>query len=423
MSQVVVTGIGVVLPGADTKERFWAHLRDRRSQLTVEEHESVPGGRCAVGRVQDFDPARYLADLPEKYWCKYPREILMFLAALMNARADAGVDFAQLDPERIGLFDGVARPALAWWYERIRAEATGEGGGWSRKDLKMALPGQSVGIAAAILGVRGPAYTFTSTCSSGAVAIGQAFRELEAGNIDIAFAGGHETPLIGPLFAMYGDAGLISAEVDDPTRAVRPYVDHSANAFGEGAVTLVLEREEHALARGATILARLEGYGYGNNGYHPTSVDVMGVRPTEVIERLLDDAEVHVDDVAFVVGHGNGVRRSDVSEQNYMRRLFAEDAAHRPLVSVKPIYGHSLGCSSATNAAAVVMMLQNNQIASTLNADAGQAKKGVCHWADAEDPTPQGAGVAMSYGMGGQNAALLFTRGELAQGARVAKAS
>jgi 3-oxoacyl-[acyl-carrier-protein] synthase II len=420
MSDIVVTGLGVVLPGADTKEEFWAHLRNQRSQLSIEEHPAIEGGRCAVGRVRDFDPARYLHEVPYRYWRSYPRELLLYLSSLMNARQDGDLDLSQVDPTRVGLFDGVARPALGFWYERIRAEALdSDAPPWTRKDLKVALPGQSVGIAAALLGVRGPVYTYTSTCSSGAVAIGHALRELESGRIDVAFAGGHEAPLIEPLFAMYGDAGLISAETGDPQRAVRPFVDHSANAFGEGAVTMVLEREEHARARCARILARLDGYSYGNNGYHPTSVDVMGVRPTEVLERLIDEARIEPDDVAFVVGHGNGVRRSDVSEQNYMRRLFAEQAASRPLLSVKPIYGHSLGCSSATNAAAVVMMLHNDEIVGTANIDRERAKTGVCHWPDADNLQPQGAGIAMSYGMGGQNAALMFSRGELSDSAHL----
>ncbi len=420
MSNVVVTGIGVVLPGADTKELFWEHLRDQRSQLTMEDHPEVPGGECAVGRVKDFDPSKYLSGVPERYWGQFPREILLFLSALMNAVGDSGLDLASVDPQRVGLFDGVARPGFGWWYERIRAEALGSPEqAWSRKDLKVALPGQAVGLAAALLGVRGPVYTYTSTCSSGAVAIGHALRELQAGTIDVALAGGHEAPLVGPLFAMYADAGLISAEREDPTRAVRPYIDHSANAFGEGAVTLVLEREEHARERGAPILAVLESYSYGNNGYHPTSVDVVGVRPAEVIESLITSADLTRDDVAFVVGHGNGVRRSDLSEQNYMRRIFEADASSRPLLSVKPIFGHSLGCSSATNAAAVIMMLHQNQMVGTLNATRGQGKRNTCHWPDPEQVEPQGAGVAMSYGMGGQNAALLFSRGKLA--AEVAK--
>src|SRR5205823_11779389 len=100
-------------------------------------------------------------------------------------------------------------------------------------------------------------------------------------------------------------AGLISAEKGDAKRAVTPFVGYSNNAFGEGAVTLVLEELSHALARGATPLAELTGYRYGNNGYHPTAVDVTGLRPAEVIDLLLERAGLAKEDIDFVVGHGN----------------------------------------------------------------------------------------------------------------------
>ncbi len=416
MTRIVVTGIGLVLPGADTKEVFWDHLVHGRSQLSMEEDPNQPGNRFAVGRVQNFDPNRYLGEVSERFRAHYPHEIALYLSSIYNARNDAGIDLGALDAARVGIFDGVARPSLGFWYDRIRREALdAPDKAWSRKDLKIALPGQAVGLAASLLKVRGPAYTYTSTCSSGAVAIGHAFRELQSGAVDVAFASGHEAPLLPPLFAMYDDAGLISKERNNPGLAVSPFVNHSNNAFGEGAVTLVLETYEHAMKRGATILAEMGGYSYGNNGYHPTSIDVLGVRPTEVIQALLDNAKVTTDDVGFVVGHGNGVRRSDLSEENYMRRLFDERAADVPLVSVKPIFGHSLGCSSATNAAAVVMMLHNNHVASTINVDPKGLKRWSCHSPSEGSPEPQGLGVAMSYGMGGQNAALLFSRGELAQ--------
>jgi len=351
---------------------------------------------------------------------RYPREIQLYLASLYLARKDAGLDWGALPLDRVGLYDGVARPTLAFWYERMRAaEGKSPREAYSRRDLMVALPGQAVGLGASLLKVRGPTYTYTSTCSSGAVAIGHAMREIQFGGIDVALATGHESSLVAPLFAMYRDAGLISAEQADPRQAISPYVAHTTNAFGEGAVTLVLEERSHAERRGATILASLESYSYGNNGMHPTSIDVLGVRPTEVIDRLFDGETNRTDDVSFVVGHGNGVRRSDVSEENYMRRLFGRRAAEVPLLSVKPIYGHNLGASSAMSAAATIMMLHNDFVIPTINIDQSRARR-VTHHPSAGVAQPCQLGVAMSYGMGGQNAALLFRKHEKAEAKRLA---
>src|SRR5262249_17413928 len=151
---------------------------------------------------------------------------------------------------------------------------------------------------------------------------------------------------------------LLSKETRDPARAIQSFAEHSTNAFGEGAVTLVLESRAHAEARGAKPIATLCGYRYGNNGSHPTAVDIEGARPAQIIRDLLNRRAVSVDDVGFGVGPGNGVPLSDISEEHYMQRVFGKRRAEVPLISTKPIYGHTLGASSAINVAAAALMLE-----------------------------------------------------------------
>lgn len=409
MRDVVVTGLGILLPGCDSREQLWTQLSSGTSQLEFIADPSDPDTRCAVGRVAPFDPSEVLPDIPDKFLRRYPRELLLYLVSLSRSLEDAGLAWDGVDLERVGLFDGASRPTLAFWYDRILNTAQMPvREAFGRRDLLTCIPGQTVGIAASLYKVRGPTYMVNATCSSGAVSIGHAYREICAGRIDVGFATGHEAALVAPLFAMYRDAGLISREQEDPGRAVAPYVDHSTNAFGEGAVTLVLESRDHAVARGARILANFRGYRHANSGYHPTSIDVVGVRSTEIIRDALAETGCGPDDVSFLVGHGNGVGLSDTSEENFMRRLFQARAAHVPLVSVKPIYGHSLGASSATNAAAAVMMAHHGRAIPTLNVDPERTKRFAQH--DGTGQRADGIGVATSYGMGGQNAVLLFSK-------------
>jgi 3-oxoacyl-[acyl-carrier-protein] synthase II len=411
LREVVVTGIGVILPNCDHRESFWRQIRDGDSQLRMEPDPSNPLESCPIGSIRDFDPARYLAEIPERFRAVYPREIQIYLASLLLARDDAGLDFARLASRRVGLFDGSSRTGFSFWYDRIREEATSPLREiYTRRELMVGLPGQTVGIAASLFRVRGSTYSFSGTCSSGAIAIGHAYREIALGEIDVAFATGHDTALLPPLFAMYQDANLLSLEREDARRAVKPYVGHSTNAFGEGAVTMTLESRAHAEARGAPILAVLAGYGYGNNGYHPTTVDVAGVRPAEVLQALLERGNTAVEEVGFVVGHGNAVQLSDVSEENYMRHVFGQRAKEVPLISTKPIYGHTLGASSAVNAAAAALMLHHGYIIPTINIDATRQKRAANHQPNRGEARQCEAGIAMSYGMGGHNAALLFRR-------------
>ncbi len=412
MPGVVVTGIGPLLPSCDHRETFWRHVSGGESQLTLEPHPVFPDQLCPMGRIHGFEAGKYLAELPERFYTRYPRELQVYLASVFAARDDAGLDLRRVPSERVGLFDGSSRPSFELWYDLIRREGAGAAltDVYTRRELVTGMAGGAVGLAASLLKVRGPAYSFNSTCSSGAIAIGHAYREIMAGEIDVALASGHDMPLVPPVFAMYEDANLVTLERQEPHRAVRPYVDFSTNAFGEGSVTLALESREHAERRGARIFAELAGYRYGNNGYHPTTVDVAGLRPADMLRRLVDESEIALEDVGFVVGHGNAVHLSDVSEENYMRLLFGPRAAEVPLVSTKPIYGHTVGASSAVNASAAALMLHHGYVVPTINVDAKRVKRNANHQANTGVARACEAGISMSYGMGGHNAALIFRR-------------
>jgi 3-oxoacyl-[acyl-carrier-protein] synthase II len=408
--EVVITGVGVILPGCDTREKFWQQLRDGESQLTIEP-DPADNVDCAIGRVRGFDAEKYFEGIEARKYASCHREQQFYLASLVQGCRDAGIDMNELASDRVGLFDGTSRGSFAFWYEQIKAKIEQPNQRFTSRELHLGMPGQAVGVAAAILGIRGPTYTFNGTCASGAIALGHAYRELRAGNIDLALGTGHDAALVPPLFQMYRDAGLISRETGAASRAVRPYTDHSANAFGEGAVTLVMETRERAEARGADILATVAGYRYGNGGDHPTDVDFTGERPAELIAHVLDEGEMSAYDVGFVLGHGNAVQVSDLSELNYMKRVFGRRTRDVPLISTKPIYGHTLGASSALNAAAAALMIKNEYVIPTINVDESRVVHGFNHQANRGAPRELAGGVVIAYGMGGQNVALALRKG------------
>jgi 3-oxoacyl-[acyl-carrier-protein] synthase II len=364
--------------------------------------------------VRDFDPDRWLGRFPRSYYQRYHREQQLYLASLVLALDDARLDLEQTPRERIGIFDGTSRGNFDYWYERARAESHRPASElYTRRELLAGTPGQAANLAASLLGVRGPVFTLNVTCCSGAVAIGQAYRELLHGDIDIAFASGHDSSLQLPIYRMYREAGLLSTEREDARRAIRPFVDCTRNAFGEGAITLVLETREHAERRGATPLAAIRGFKYGNNGGHPLDVDREGGRASALMIDVLAAAGVDRSRVGFVVGHGNGIEQSDHSELAYLQRVFAARASEVPLLSTKPIFGHLLGGSSALNVAAAALMLHHRTLAPTANVDPARVGT-IDHVAGASRPTDADAGLAVSYGIGGHNAVTLIERAEAA---------
>jgi 3-oxoacyl-[acyl-carrier-protein] synthase II len=396
MSEVVVTGIGPLLANCADRHTMWTHLRDGCSQLTFERAPGGDGERWPVGRIHGFEAARWLNRFPRAYYERYHREQQIYLASLMIAIDDAGLDLAAVSRDRIALFDGTSRGNFDYWYQRVRSECVTRASElYTRRELLTGTPGQAANLAASLLGIRGPVYTFNITCCSGTAAIGQACRELEHGDVDIAFASGHDSSLQAPLYRMYRDAGLLSLEQTDPRRAIRPYGGNSRNAFGEGAITLVLETRDHAARRGATPLAEITGWKLGNNGGHPLHVDAQGRRATALISEVLAAADVERDEIGFVVGHGNGIEQV-------------------PLLSVKPIYGHLFGASSALGVAAAILMLHHGWLVPTLNIDPASTAAGVDHNAGGGRPNDASSALAVSYGIGGHNAVMLVGNAEAA---------
>jgi 3-oxoacyl-[acyl-carrier-protein] synthase II len=415
MSDVVVTGIGPLLANCADRGTLWTQLRDGPSQLTFEAAPGGRGERWPVGRIHGFNAERWLGRFPRQFYERYHREQQLYLSSVMIALDDADLDVATLPREDVGIFDGTSRGNAEYWYERVRAEREQPADAlYSRRELLTATPGQAANLAASLLGVRGPVYTLNVTCCSGAAAIGQAYRALLHGDVDIALATGHDTALHTPMYQMYRDAGLLSDERDDATRSLRPFGDHSRNVFGEGAITLVLETRAHAARRGATPLATIKGWKLGNNGGHPLHVDPEGGRAAGLISQVLGAAGVARDDIGFVVGHGNAVEQSDRSEVAYMQRVFGNRAGEVPLLSVKPVYGHLLGASSALNVAASVLMLHHRWIVPTLNIDPARPPGPIDHVAGGGRRCDAPAALAVSFGIGGHNAVTLIGSAEAA---------
>ena len=407
---VAVTGIGTVLPGCANRRDFWEQVSQGRSQLRISPRPDAPESMCAMGRV-DVDLEAGLAALPLSKGTSarnYPRDVQIYLAAVAGALADAELLLNATGAERAGFFDGTSRSSFGHFTQRLTAGETAKLG---RRDLAFATPGQAAGLASALWRQEGPSYTFAASCSSASVAIGHAYREIRDGLLDVAVAGGHDSTLNAPLYRMYAEAELLSPEAADPERAVQPYLASRGNAFGEGAVVLVLESEQRARHRGATVLGLIAGYAYANNGSHPTRVDATGERPAALMAGLLKDAAMDRAQVDFVVGHGNAVPQSDESELRYMRHVFGARSRQVPLISTKPIYGHTLGASGAVNAAAGLLMLHHQFVVPGVTVRAGPHDE-----QDVRACTGRagalGAGVSMTFGLGGHNAGLLLRTGQ-----------
>jgi len=404
--EVVVTGIGLLLPNCDDPDAFWLHLKSGTSQLAVLPDPSDPAQMVVAGRMGRSDADRHLAEVPEQHLQYYSREVRFYLASVLLARNDAGLKNGRVSGKRTGVYDGSSRGAVEFWDQRVRMESERPARDlYCRKDILNAINGQTVGIAAALFGTTGPALALGGSCAAGLIAVAQACRDIEADRADVAFASGHDFALTPGLFAAYGEAGLLRRTPDTSN-------GEGLLAFSEGAVTLVLEEREFALARGARILARITGHGYCNEGKNPFTVDPTGQSQAELIGSVIRSAGVEVGDVDLVVGHGNGLRDSDMAEKRYMRILFGDQADSTPLISTKLVFGHTLGASGLVNLAACALMLHHGYVLPSNGT--GTFPTGKSGSAGRHDPDVS-KGVAFTCGMGGLISACLLEREEPTQ--------
>ncbi len=256
-------------------------------------------------------------------------------------------------------------------------------------------------------GARGPNFTVSTACASGATAIGTARDLLRAGTCDIVLAGGAESVRHPIPAACFHRMGALSQRTEDPARASRPF-DSTRDGFvlSEGAAVLVLERSEHARARGVRSRAHLAGYAATCDAHHYAAPHPQGRGAAEALTAALADAALEPADIGHINAHGTATRLNDLAEAHALNTVFATPP---PVTSIKGAIGHAIGAAGAIEAAVTVLTLQHGLIPPTANHEDTALDIDLDIVAKAPRTTRAGAAVSTSYGFGGQNAALVLT--------------
>ncbi|NEA97774.1 beta-ketoacyl synthase N-terminal-like domain-containing protein [Streptomyces sp. SID13726] len=451
---VVVTGIGVVLPGATHVNEFWQDVRDGNSRLGFLTR-CTPGrtGVRVAGELRDFDHRKFLPELSEKFASRYTRDALAAMSAVEEARRDAGLGTGEIDPRRLSLLASSSRGPLAWIGEvlsagegpaddsvrdgaadgsvrvgpgrvgpadrSVRDELAADPAGAQERyfgdsgAMLRGMPGAPATLSAIYGDIRGLVTTLSSACVGGHHAIGIGADLIRAGSADAVVVLGYEfplTPLVFESFTAMG-SGVLSAESADPRRAIRPYTrDREGFAFGEGAVALCLEREDHARARGATGYARVLAHRALNEATHPFGMDMSGEVTASAVREALDDAGRAPADVDWFCGHGTATPKNDVAESRMLGALYPglPRSAWPPLSSVKPVHGHLLGATGLVNAAATALALHHQCLCATANyADAEPDPE--CdhdHVGEGARPGRVDLAVSLAFAIGSQTSVL-----------------
>jgi 3-oxoacyl-[acyl-carrier-protein] synthase II len=384
---VAVTGRGVVTSLGEGADEFFDALIAGRSGI-------VDG----LSRASEFDPEQYIDARAAR---KIDRFAQFGLVASLQAAAEARV--SDCDPDRVAVILGTGVGGLTTLQEQCTTFLERGERGVSPNFVPMMMPNAAAGQVAIHLGLHGPGFSVASACATGSHAIGEGMRMIERGTADVVLAGGTEAALTSLCIAAFKRMGALSAEGRS-----RPF-DARRDGFvmGEGAGVLVLEREEHAAARGATVLGRVVGYGASNDAFDMVQPDEGGLGAQAAMRAAIEDAGATPADVGYINAHGTGTPFNDRIESLAVRELFGADAP--PISSTKSAIGHLLGAAGAAEAIVCVETLRRGIMAPTINYEEPDPDCDLDYVTEGAREAP-GIKLALSnsFGFGGQNACIAF---------------
>jgi len=384
---VVITGRGVVTSLGEGAETFLDALFARRS-----------GIEDALGPCADFDVERYLTPREARRIDRYAH---FAIAAADQAWAEAGL--GDLGDGRVGVVVGTGVGGLDTLEREVRNFLEGGAREVSPHFVPMMMPNAAAGLIAMRLGVHGPGFSVSSACATGAHALGEAKRMIERGDADVVVAGGAESALCGTSRAAFARMGATSREgVSRPFDARR-----DGFVMGEGAGVLVVERADHARARGARLYGVLAGYGASNDAFHITQPDEDGRGAIRAMRGALADAGAQSGDVGHVNAHGTSTPFNDRIEVAALREVFGGDPP--PTTATKSAIGHLLGAAGAVEAVAALGALERGALPPTLNFEHPDPECDIDCVPDGPREAPGlKAVLSNSFGFGGQNASLVL---------------
>ena len=400
--KIVVTGIGTSNPLGGTAPESWEALLAGVSGTSTIEADwvaqyDIPVHFAAQAKVRPEEV------LERQEYKRLDPSAQFALISAREAWADAGI--TDIDPVRLGVeystgIGGLWTLLDAW--DTLREKGP-------RRVLPMTVPMLMPNAAAAAVSMhfdaRAFARTDVSACASSTEAIANAYDHLQAGLADVILAGGTESCIHPMTLASFASMQALSKRNDDPATASRPYdVDRDGFVMGEGAATLVLETEEHALARGARIYAELAGGGVTSDSYHITAPDPEGRGAARAVYAALEQAGATVDDVTHINAHATSTPVGDIAEYKALLAVFGDRVHDIPVSATKGAHGHLLGGTGALEAIFTVLAVQNRLAPPTINITN----------LDPEIPLRVGAAVPLgdgpqlaisnSFGFGGHNA-------------------
>lgn len=409
--RVVVTGMGCICPvGNNVGESWDALLAGRSGAGMITLFDASRNKTRFAAEVKGFDAAAVFGPREAR---KMDRFTQFAIAATMEALENSGLKIDETNRDRTGILIGTGIGGIGTLMEQVEVMRERGADRVSPFLIPMMISDSAAGMLAIRVGARGPNMAIATACASGNNAIGDAVETIRRGSADAMIAGGSEASLVSLAMAGMNVMGALSTRNDDPQTASRPFdKDRDGFLMGEGAGILILEALEHAQARGANILCELNGYGTTDDAHHISAPAENGAGAAMSMKLALENAGLTVTDIGYINAHGTSTPLNDKSETAAIKTVFGEQAYNIPVSSTKSMTGHLLGASGAVEAVFSIMAIRAGILPPTINYQTPDPQCDLdCVPNQPRKVSPKHV-MSNSFGFGGHNATLVFSRFE-----------
>ena len=407
--RIVVTGMGSVNPLGLSVDTSWQAALSGQSGISrLDQFDEVELRTRIAGQLKDFDAADYL---PAKDARRYDPFVHYAMAAAKEAITQAGLEGYVGDADRIGVLVGSGIGGIS----TLEANAITLDQRGPRRVSPMFIPGSIINIAAGLIsieyGFKGPNLAVGTACTTSTHAIGLAARLIAYGDADVIIAGGSEkgSSLLG--MAGFSSMQALSTRNDEPALASRPFdKDRDGFVMGDGAGVLVIESLEHALERGASILAEVCGFGMSSDASHITAPPSDGEGAQRAMRAALKDADLAPEAIGYINAHGTSTPLGDVAESKAIESVFGAHATKLKISSTKSMTGHLLGAAGAVEAIFCLKALLGSKVPPTINLQNVDPECTLDYVANHAADLSFNYALSNSFGFGGTNGTLIFSR-------------
>ena len=405
-NRVVVTGLGVISPIGHTVDEFWNALMSGKSGVDyITSFDTTGFDTKFAAEVKNLDVTHYLdrkeARRMDKF-CQYA------VIASQNAMDDSGLKLDQEDREKIGVIVGSGIGGMETFEREHRNYFDKGPQKISPFFIPMMIPDIVPGYISIRFGLKGPNYSTISACASSSHAIGNAFRAIQNGEVEVMITGGSEATVTPMGVGGFNAMKALSTRNNEPQKASRPFdAERDGFVIGEGAAILVLESEAHALDRGARIYSEIVGAGFTADAFHITAPAPDGDGAKRAMENALKDANISIEEVDYINAHGTSTSFNDKIETLAIKNVFGDRAYKIPISSTKSMVGHLLGASGSLELVATLLTIHSSKIHPTINYEVPDPECDLNYTPNNAIEKTVDIAISNSFGFGGHNVCLI----------------